>query len=143
MCSLMQARRALFPGGIPGQSFLSSAAQCPTANLSCAIAFDDQNIKMAQSIGMTFSTEGSSVVEYPAAKNLSASRRFEIEPNQMSGSPRANLFERGEIGRDLFPGGPCSMGCQSGATGPIDQRIIAPRCDTSRLPAQSKRVARR
>jgi hypothetical protein len=56
MRSLMQARRALFPGGIPGHSFLRSAAQCPIANRSFAIAFDDHNIKMVQIIRMIFTT---------------------------------------------------------------------------------------
>jgi len=58
MRSLMQARRALFPGGIPGHSFLRSATQCPTANLSCAVASDDHNIKMVPIIRMIFTTEG-------------------------------------------------------------------------------------
>jgi hypothetical protein len=53
----MQARRLLFPGGIPGHRFLRSAAQRPTANLSCAVAFDAHNIKMAAIIGMIFTTE--------------------------------------------------------------------------------------
>ena len=57
MRSLMQARRALFPGGIPGHSFLRSAAQCPTANFSCAVAFDDHNIKMVPIIRMIFITK--------------------------------------------------------------------------------------
>ena len=57
MCSLMQARRALFPGGIPGHRFLRSATQCAT-NLSCAVAFDDHNIKMVPIIRMIFTTEG-------------------------------------------------------------------------------------
>ena len=60
MRSLMQARRALFPGGIPGHSSLRSAAQCPIANLSCAVAFDDHNIKMVLIIRMHFTTEGAS-----------------------------------------------------------------------------------
>jgi hypothetical protein len=58
MCSLMQARSLLFPGVIPGHSLLRSATQCPTANLSCAVAFDDHNIKMAPIIRMIFTTEG-------------------------------------------------------------------------------------
>ena len=65
MCSLMQARRLLFPGGVPGHSFLRSATQCPTANLSCAVAFDDHNIKMAPIIRMIFTTEGP-----PTAENI-------------------------------------------------------------------------
>jgi hypothetical protein len=58
MRSLMQARRLLFPGGTPGQSFLRSATQCPTASLCCADAFDDHNIKMAPITSMMFRTEG-------------------------------------------------------------------------------------
>jgi hypothetical protein len=54
MCSLMQARRLLFPGGIPGHRFLRSAVQRPTANLSCAVAFDAHNINMAAIIKMIF-----------------------------------------------------------------------------------------
>ena len=61
----MQARRLLFPGGTPGHSFLRSATQCPTANLSCAVAFDDHNIKMAPIIRMIFTTEGP-----PTAENI-------------------------------------------------------------------------
>jgi hypothetical protein len=45
----MQARRRSFPGGTPGHSFLRSATQCPTANLSCAVALDDDNIDNHQS----------------------------------------------------------------------------------------------
>ena len=56
MCSLMQARRLLFPGGIPGHSFLRSATQCPIAKLSCAIALDDHNIKIVPIIKMIFTT---------------------------------------------------------------------------------------
>jgi hypothetical protein len=63
----------LFPGGIPGHSFLRSATQCPTANLSCAVAFADHNIKMAPIIRMIFTTVLPPLVaKYPAAKNLSA-----------------------------------------------------------------------
>ena len=58
MCSLMQARRLLFPGGIPGHRLLRSAVQRPTANLSCAVAFDAHNINMAAIIRMIFTTEG-------------------------------------------------------------------------------------
>jgi len=66
MCSLMQSRSALFPGGTPGQNFLRSATQCPTANLSCAVAFDDHNIKITPTIRMTFTTEKAS--HRPVAK---------------------------------------------------------------------------
>jgi hypothetical protein len=84
MCSLMQVRRLLFPGGIPGHSFLRSATQCPTANLSCAVAFDDHTIKKAPIIRTILAMEGlpPPIAKYPAAKNLSASRLFEIELNQ-------------------------------------------------------------
>ena len=58
MCSFMQVRKLLIPGATPGHSFLKSATQCPTANLSCAVAFDDHNIKMAPIIRMIFTTEG-------------------------------------------------------------------------------------
>jgi hypothetical protein len=61
MCSLMQVRRLSFPGGIPGHSLLRSAPQCPTLRCwtvwSCAVAFDDPNIKMAPIIRMIFTTE--------------------------------------------------------------------------------------
>jgi hypothetical protein len=60
MCSLMHSRSALFPGGTPGQSFLRSATQCPTANLSRAVAFDDHNIKMEPTIRMILTTEKTS-----------------------------------------------------------------------------------
>jgi len=60
MCSLMQSRSALFPGGTPGQNFLRSATQCPTANLSRAVAIDDHNIKMVPTVRMIFSTEKAS-----------------------------------------------------------------------------------
>jgi hypothetical protein len=85
MCSLMQARSLLFPGETPGHSLLRSATQCPTANLSCAVAFDDHTIKMAPIIRTIFAMEGLPplVAKYLAAKNLLASRRFEIELNQM------------------------------------------------------------
>ena len=55
MCSLMQ----MFPRGIPppGHSFLKSATQCLIANFSCAVAFDDHNIKMAPIIRMIFTTK--------------------------------------------------------------------------------------
>jgi hypothetical protein len=56
MCSLMHARRRSFPGGTPGHSLLRSATQCPTANLCCAVAFDDHNIKMVPTIRMIFAT---------------------------------------------------------------------------------------
>jgi hypothetical protein len=58
MCSLMQARRRSFPGGTPGHSFLRSASQCPIANLPCAVALDDHNIKMAPIMRMIFIMEG-------------------------------------------------------------------------------------
>jgi hypothetical protein len=67
----MQARRALFPGGIPGHSFLRSATQCPTANLSRTVAFDDHNIKMVPIIRMIFSTVTGARVPY--AKTVAAS----------------------------------------------------------------------
>jgi len=54
----MQARSLLFPGETPGHSLLRSATQCPTANLSCAVAFDDQTIKKAPIIKMIFTIEG-------------------------------------------------------------------------------------
>jgi hypothetical protein len=54
MCSLMQARRLLFPDGVPGHKLLRSATQDPTANLACAVAFDAHNIKMAAIIRMIF-----------------------------------------------------------------------------------------
>src|SRR5262249_3068023 len=41
----------------PGHSFLKSATQCLIANLSCAVAFDDHNIKMAPIIRMIFTTK--------------------------------------------------------------------------------------
>src|SRR5262249_53308297 len=63
MCSLMQARSLLFPGETPGHSLLRSATQCPTANLSCAVAFDDQTIKKAPIIRMIFTTEGSPIAD--------------------------------------------------------------------------------
>ena len=96
MCSLMQARRLLFPGGIPGHSFLRSATQCPTANLSCAVAFDDHNIKIAPIIRMIFTTEGPPNAGRPnsAAKNSSASRLCEIELKQMSSTAAASISYR-------------------------------------------------
>ena len=51
MCSLIQVRRLLFPGWIPGHRFLRSAAH---ANLSCAVAFDAHKIKTAAIIRMIF-----------------------------------------------------------------------------------------
>jgi hypothetical protein len=54
----MQARSLLFPGTMPGHSLFRSATQCPAANRSCAVAFDDHNIKMAPIIKMIFTTEG-------------------------------------------------------------------------------------
>ena len=48
----MQARRRSFPGGTPGHSVLRSVKQCPIANLPCAVAFDDHNIKIAPMIRM-------------------------------------------------------------------------------------------
>src|SRR6476619_689691 len=52
----MQFRRLSFPGGIPGHTFWRSALHLPpaTATLSCAVAFDDHNIKMEPIIRMIF-----------------------------------------------------------------------------------------
>jgi hypothetical protein len=58
----MQARSLLFPGTTPGHSFLRSATQCPTlhcrSDSSCAVAFDDHNIKTAPIIRTIFTTKG-------------------------------------------------------------------------------------
>ena len=84
MCSLMQSRSLPCPGGIPGHSFSRSATQDPpSANFSCAVAFDDHNIKMAPIIKMIFITEGppTRAIKY-LGKSLSASRRFENHLNQ-------------------------------------------------------------
>jgi hypothetical protein len=71
----MQARRLLIPGGTFGHRLLTSATQDPIAHLCCAVAFDDDNIKMAPIIRMIFTTKGPPTADskYPAAKNLSAS----------------------------------------------------------------------
>jgi hypothetical protein len=39
-------------------AFTEQRTQCPTANLSCAVAFDGHNINMAPIIKMIFTTEG-------------------------------------------------------------------------------------
>ena len=58
MCSLMQFRRLPCPGGIPRHSFSRSAAQDPpSAKRSCAVAFDDHNIKMTAILRMIFTTK--------------------------------------------------------------------------------------
>jgi hypothetical protein len=58
MCSLMQVRRLFLPGGIPGHSFWRSALHLPPTTLSCAVASDDHNIKIAPIIKVILTTEG-------------------------------------------------------------------------------------
>jgi hypothetical protein len=97
MCSLMQARRLPFPGGIPVHRVLRSATQCPTANLSCAVAFDGHNNKMAPIIRAVFTTEGPptrsrSVGEFigrlPKKIIWTQSSKVSVDPNQLSSGIR-------------------------------------------------------
>ena len=63
------------PGQTPGQSFPRSATQCPTLHrrsVSCAVAFDDHNIKTAPIIRMIFTTEGPHTRYSPRALGHSA-----------------------------------------------------------------------
>ena len=50
MCARKHARRLSRPGLIPLHSFNSSAVQGPTADVFCAVAFDADSIKTAQTI---------------------------------------------------------------------------------------------
>jgi hypothetical protein len=84
----MHSRSVLFSGGTPGHSLLRSAAQCVTLRCrsgSCAVAFDDHNIKTAPLIRMIFTTEGLSLPQLNIRQRRTYQFRdgCEIDLNQM------------------------------------------------------------